>query len=364
MTRPVERVLFLARRFPPSVGGAQMHAHKLYENLTNLVTVRLVALVRSRLIHLAWWMPWALVCALLDLIFNRVDVVYFSDGVTAALATVLRPLTRARFVTSVYGLELIYGNPVFRVLMRWGIARCEKICVISQETRRLAEEAGIPAEKIRVVYLGVETPEMSEDRCRELRASFEANHGVRFGRDRVLLNIGRQVRRKGVAAFIEKGAPLLEQDVRMFIGGTGPDHDRIRELIQEKELEGRFEALGFVDDETAAMLRRSCDLYLMPNVHTPNDVEGYGIAPLEAMSDGLPVVAFAVDALVESMREGGWLIEAEDYGAFVAKVHEILESTWEERERMRKEARDYVLREYPWEKTAREYVAVFEEEGN
>ena len=96
-------------------------------------------------------------------------------------------------------------------------------------------------------------------------------------------------------------------------------------------------------------------------IQMPSSSEGR-CGAREAMRDGLPVVAFAVDALVESMREGGWLIEAEDYGAFVAKVQEILESTRKEREGMRREARDDVLREYPWEKTAREYVAVFEEE--
>ena len=99
----------------------------------------------------------------------------------------------------------------------------------------------------------------------------------------------------------------------------------------------------------------------MPNVTYPNDVEGYGIAPLEAMHDGLPVVAFAVDALVESCREGGYLVPEADYQAYADQIHAYLEGPDADRENLRQEARDYIRREYAWAKTGETYLRIFDE---
>jgi glycosyltransferase involved in cell wall biosynthesis len=71
-------------------------------------------------------------------------------------------------------------------------------------------------------------------------------------------------------------------------------------------------------------------------------------------------VAFAVDALVESVNEWGYMVEPGDYQGFVDKIHEHLGLTPEERAFRGSKASEYVRREYTWEKTAREYLEVFE----
>ena len=120
--------------------------------------------------------------------------------------------------------------------------------------------------------------------------------------------------------------PLLAADVRLLVVGDGPDAGLVREARERLEDPGRVLLLGVLDDDTCSMLRRHCDLFLMPNVATEGDVEGFGIAPLEAMYFGTPVVAFAVDALVEAVREGGWLAPAGDYPAFAGAVQGLLRS--------------------------------------
>ena len=94
---------------------------------------------------------------------------------------------------------------------------------------------------------------------------------------------------------------------------------------------------------------------------SPNDVEGYGIAPLEAMYDGLPVVAFAVDALVESCREGGYLVEEANYEAYVSRIHDYLGSADSEKSAMREEARTYIRREYAWASTGDTYLKIWDQ---
>lgn len=354
------RILFITRRYPPSIGGIQIHCYNLYTRLSAQRPVRLVALGRQWKVHLLWFLPWALTLAFFALLLRRVDVVYFGDGVVGALASLLRPFARARFVVAIYGLEMAYGNRLARGLMRRGAQACDQVVVISRNSREISVQAGIAAEKITLIYLGVEPLVLAAEECGIIREEFERKHGLRFGRDRVLLNFGRLIPRKGVAAFVEKGMPLLDSDIRLVIGGGGPDLGRIRGLREKGGLQDRIVLLESPSDETIAMLRQSADLFIFPNVPTPNDAEGFGMTQLESMYSGTPVVAFAVDALVESVREGGYLIEPDDYPSFVDQIHRYFALSAPEKEAKRAEARDYVRREYSWQKTAAQYLDLFE----
>ncbi len=357
------RILFLARRYPPSRGGAQTHAFKLFAYLSQRLPVIRVTLGRESILHLAWFLPWAWLRAALALLARRVDLVYFGDGVTASLARSLAPLRgRSRFCCTLFGLEMTFRNRWARALMRAGVRRCQGIAVISANSMRIAAEAwGVPEARMRLIHLGAEPAEVTPERDEELRRAFEAEHGVAFGRDRLLLNLGRMVPRKGVARFVERGVPLLDCGLRLLIVGDGPDAGLVREARERLEDPGRVLLLGALDDETCSMLRRHCDLFLMPNVPTEGDVEGYGIAPLEAMYLGTPVVAFAVDALVEAVREGGWLVPAGDYQAFAGAVHAFYDLTPDERGAAGEEARRYCRREYSWETTSSRYLQLFKE---
>jgi len=355
-----DRILFLARRFPPSLGGIQTFSYQLSEHIRATRQVRLHALGREHLANLAWFVPTAYLASLVDLV-RGVDLVFFSDGVMASLAPFLRPFTKAPFVTTIHGLELTYsGGPFSRMMLR-GAQCCDRVCAVSETTRDLTIEAGIPADRVSIAYNGIEPPVFEDAALLSAREQLEHQLGLKFGQDRVLLNIGRQIPRKGVASFLENGFPLLEDDIHLIICGTGPESDRIKQVVASKGIRDRVHTLGHVEDITASALRHSCDLFLMPNVKYPNDVEGYGIAPLEAMYDGLPVVAFAVDALVESCREGGYLIPEKDYSAYANQIHKYLTSPLAEKDTLRQQARDYIRRENAWSTTGDTYLRIFDE---
>lgn len=323
--------------------------------------MRLVALRRQSLWHLLWFLPYCLLLTGWLLLVRRIEVVYFSDGVVGALAPLLRPLARgARFVVTIYGLEMTYRHLLARRLMVQGARACERVVVISENTRLLAIRRGIPQDRLVTIYLGVEPLVLSPAQEAALRERFEQEHGLRFGRDRLLFNFGRQVRRKGVADFLEQGMPLLEPDLKLIIGGKGPELERICQVRQALHLEDRVIITGPLPDDLLAMLRANVDLFLMPNIHLETDVEGFGQTQLECMYVGTPVVAFAVDALVESVREGGYLIPPGDYRAFADQIHRFYALSPAAREAKRQEARSYVRREYSWERTTDQYIEVFE----
>lgn len=352
------RILFLTRRYPPSIGGVETFCYNLYDRLVEMCSVRLVALGRDSLLHLIWFVPYAFFISFFSIIFRRVDAIYFSDGVICSIAPFLRLFTRMRFVVTIHGLEMTYSNPIFSRMMRCGVSFCDRVAVVSQITRAITIQGGVPADKIDIVYNGIDPPSTPEGRRETLKARFETKYGIQFGRDKILLNFGRQVPRKGVAKFLACGVPLLNRDIKLIVSGSGPDAERIREIWEENSLRDRV-LLLYLSDEELGFIRGEADLFIMPNVSYPNDVEGFGIAPLECMYDATPVVAFAVDALTESVSKGGYLIPPNDYQAFVDQIHAFFELPASEREEIEREARDYVRSEFTWDKTAAEYFDLF-----
>ena len=167
--------------------------------------------------------------------------------------------------------------------MHWGVRACDKVVVISEHSRRITAESGVPEDKLEIIYLGVEPLELSPDALETVRARFAEEHGLRFGQDRVLLLFGRQVPRKGMVEFLAKGMPLLDADIRLLICGPPASETARLQALCQSGLADRVVLLGPVPDDVLAMLRTSCDLFLMPNIHIPGDVEGFGQTQLECM---------------------------------------------------------------------------------
>jgi phosphatidylinositol alpha-1,6-mannosyltransferase len=354
------KILFITRRYPPAIGGIETHCYQLYNKLIEKRAIKLVALRKKSKIHLTWFLPFSFIVGLKEIMLGKVDVIYLADGVVGFLAPFFKFFTKLNIVVTIYGLEMTYKNPVAQWLMIRGARACDKVAVISENTRNTTLGLGVDPDRIVLIYVGIQPPETQDSECKMLREEFESEHGISFGKDRVLLNFGRLIPRKGVAAFLEKGMPLLDHDIKLIIGGDGIDFQKICNIRDRDNLHDRVIILKRPSDETIAMLRRSCDLFIFPNVPFPNDIEGFGMTQLESMYSGVPVVAFAVDALVESVREGGYLIKPNDYQAFVNQIHDYFNLPQEQKDAKREEARAYVRREYSWDKNAMLYQDVFE----
>lgn len=108
--------------------------------------------------------------------------------------------------------------------------------------------------------------------------------------DDYFLVVGRQVPYKridlAVRACSELGLPLK-------VGGSGRDLERIRSMAGPT-----VEFLGWVPDEALPELMARCRAFLFPGA------EDFGIAPLEAMAAGRPVIAYAYGGALDTVVEG------------------------------------------------------------
>ena len=217
---PNTRILFLARRYPPSIGGVQNHCYQLYKRLSQQRKVKLIALGRETLLHLIWFVPYTFLISFFEVLFRHVDVIYFSDGVICVLAPFLRPFTRARFVVTIYGLEMTYSSYFFGSLMKWGVKYCEKVAVISEITRDVTHQSGVPLNKIAIIYLGIEPPVLPEDQRKIRKEQFEKEHEERtaeFTRDEKECQESIERVKKGRQEIIQQVPPDIRSQYERIV---------------------------------------------------------------------------------------------------------------------------------------------------
>ncbi|WP_273845194.1 glycosyltransferase family 4 protein [Rubrobacter calidifluminis] len=160
--------------------------------------------------------------------------------------------------------------------------------------------------------------------------------------ERLLLFVGRLAREKGISSLKHVLREL--SGVRLAVVGDGPDRGRL-----EREFSGLPATFtGFLHGEDLARAYASADLFLFPST-----TETLGMAMLEAMASGLPVVAARSGASEEVVEEGksGRLYSPKDPSGLVDAVSEILGDE-ERMRRLRTGARGAALGR-SWEEATR-----------
>jgi len=196
----------------------------------------------------------------------------------------------------------------FRYVERGLARRAARLIAISESLRRFCvDRVGLPSAKVEVVHYGLDAlPEPWGD-AGALTLPDDA---------RVLLCVSRLAPQKGVDVAIRALARVREQEPRavLVVLGEGQERSRLEALAGEGVyLPGRV-------GDVAAWYRRAEVL-----VH-PARWEGFGLALLEAMLAGTPVVATRVSAAPEIVEAGttGLLVPADDPAALADAVASLL----------------------------------------
>jgi glycosyltransferase involved in cell wall biosynthesis len=171
----------------------------------------------------------------------------------------------------------------------------------------------------------------------------------------VLLTNGRLVKRKGAAWFIRSVMPLLPATTLYVLAGAGPEEAAIRSAVKELALEDRVRLLGRVPDRERDVLLHTADLFVQPNIAVTGDVEGFGLAVLEAAICGRPVVAANLEGLKDAIRDGenGVLVESADAQAWLRAITRLLDSE-DSRRALGARARAFTAAHYHWNVVSQE----------
>jgi len=353
------KVLFIARRFPPSIGGMQQFAYDLSEALPgqDIQLIKVTWGGSSRL-TLPFVLPWLFFRGLWILITDRsIDVIHMQDAVLSPLGWLLSKLSRKPWVVVAHGLDLTFKLKFYQKVNLFFARRCDAIVAISEATADEARKREISNDKITVIPLGVDdtkSPRVSRDKILE---------DAGLPKDaKILITVGRLARRKGVAWFINSVMPELDKDVHYIVIGDGQERSNIEQVIHKQDLSDRVNLLGAVDEATKKKWLSVADVFVMPNIKVPGDMEGFGIVAHEAALAELPVVASNLEGIAQALQDNknGILLPSQDTVAYHKAIKRLLGNAKLNQE-FGKQARKYTLDNFGWPVIAKQYRQIYEE---
>jgi phosphatidylinositol alpha-1,6-mannosyltransferase len=350
-----------------NVGGMQRVATELHEALLQRddIAMRTIALRSSwKWVHVKA-VPFLVSLAArlrVEVAWFRADTILFTSMTTALPLLVAGPALKRRGVrlaAIVHGLDVTDPNPAYQLAVR---RLCKILDVVMPVSRATGDELvarGLAPNKVRVVPNAVDLSRFEGVSDQRGDANTVAVQGAPELPDDafLIITVGRQVRRKGFAWFVDHVMPKLPDQVVFWLAGDGPERPEIDAAIARQRLGHRVRCLGKVSEEELVALYQRADLFIMPNIVVPGDMEGFGIVMLEAGACGLPTLAADLEGIRDVISEGvnGWFAPTGDADAFASRIETLLGDRRSLAEASRRTA-EHVKKTFTWDKTAERYL--------
>jgi len=208
---------------------------------------------------------------------------------------------------------------------------------------------GIAAEKIRVIYSGVDAGRFSEYRGGDLREELEIPPDFP-----VIGFLGRFVPEKGIDTLIRAMDVIRHRFPRsvLLIAGSGPEEDRLKQIARFNR---RVKVLVNID--RTEPFYRTVNLFVLPS-----QWEGFPIVLLEAMASGCPVIASDVGGVRELIDHGrtGLIVPPNSVEALSRAIIRLLSSPGLARE-LSENARRVVSSRFDMEQTVSQTCELYRE---
>ena len=203
----------------------------------------------------------------------------------------------------------------------WAAARrAQRIITVSEASKRdILHFFNVPPEKVVVVPNAIDErflvppPEIELARVRE---RYQLQHGF-------VLYAGNIKPHKNLVRLIEAFSQIRQgpfQELKLLIIGDQISKlPALRRAVHQLKLHKHVRFLGYIPDETLAVLYRSAEVFVFPSLY-----EGFGLPPLEAMASGTPVVTSNTSSLPEVTGGAAVLVDPYDVGSIVDGVRRVL----------------------------------------
>ena len=139
--------------------------------------------------------------------------------------------------------------------------------------------------------------------------------------DILVLSVGELQKRKNHQAIIRAIAKLNKPHIKYIICGQGVLENQLRTLVAKNNLDNQVSFLGYRQDIPEIM--NACDIFAHPSIR-----EGLGLASLEAMASGLPLITSNVQGVPDYVENGitGYMCGPRDVDAFAENLNTLTEN--------------------------------------
>jgi phosphatidylinositol alpha-1,6-mannosyltransferase len=340
------RILFITWNYPPKIGGMETMLSQSVTQLKRHSDVTVIGpyanrydlteenTIRPKKNGILAFMLTALYRGLNFLRQSGCDVIVVGSALVSPLALFLGILFRLPVVVYIHGLDLLYKNPIYQLLIHMSLPKCDLLFANSNNTAKLAVKLRIPAGRIKVIHPGIDFSEF-----KILPKNDRIYEGLDLKDRLVILSAGRLAPRKGIPEFIEHVLPNLTSlypNLTFLIAGDNPVQSlihkadvkkRIIEAAQAVGVMNHVHLLGFVSRPQLLQLFSVCDIFVLPAIYTPGDIEGFGIVLIEAGAAGRPVFSTRLGGISDAVVDNhtGLLVESGNWAQMTAALKRLID---------------------------------------
>lgn len=296
-----------------------------------VATCRMLHRISPDAIHAHWWIP---------------------QGFSAVIAT---RLTRRKIpiICTLHGADVFaFQGRFIKRLMTAVLRRCSCVCPASPTIAKRIPNAIRSKPSTIIAPMGV-------DLDKQFRPIPDA-HPDYFS----VLFVGRLAEKKGLEWLLTAFAVGSSRDsrLRLLIAGDGVLKEKLLQLVDDLKIPHRVRFLGALPHSQLQKLYATAGMAVVPSIQARGgDQEGFGLAAVEGLACGCPVIASNTPSLIDIVKDGenGIIVRQNDTEALANALCKLAQSQ-DLQEHFRSRARDSVIR-FGWKEAAERYARIIME---
>lgn len=361
-----KRILIVTSEFPPQPGGIGNHAFNLAKHLQlNNFVVDVIADNRSfsgeeerifdaelkfkvhriERIKLRFLMYLKRIVTLFKFMKSS-EAIIASGKFSLWMVAFSSLFFDKKFFAIIHGSEVNYKQKGLKFSIDWSLKRFSKLIAVSNYTKSLVSH--LQSLNIVVIPNGFESNKWN----------LKNKHTLSLKGEPKLITVGNVTERKGQLNVIKLLPELIKiyPEIHYHCVGIPTQKDKFLKVATLLKVEDYITFHGKVSDENLQELLQSSTIFVMLSSTTETgDVEGFGIAIIEANSLGLPSIGSIncgiEDAILD--KKSGVLVPYDDYNLFLNALNDILTNY----EKYKNEAKNWAA-QHNWDIIIQQYIKV------
>jgi phosphatidyl-myo-inositol dimannoside synthase len=340
----MKKTLLLTHEYYPFRGGIARYCYNLFKFFRPedylVVTDHPAVPTQGQVLNLKltdWWgMPsWLLAFFRLKKIIKKYKIEQIFTPNILPLGSLAYCL-RVPYFISLHGLDINLALKNKPRLTKLILRHAQKIIVNSLSTKTALVSLNLPESKIHLFYPTLDfATSYNEVKLTQLQQDLKLKP-----QDKVLLTVGRLIKRKGQDLVIKAVADLQNEfQLKYLIVGQGEEIEHLQGLIKKEGLEEQVIICTDVSDDDLIYYYKLADIFVLPHRESTTDVEGFGLVFLEAIRAGLPIIAGDSGGLKELLtdQQSVLFVKHEDRGQLKDALRFLLNNP-SEADKLKKQA--------------------------
>ena len=242
------------------------------------------------------------------------DIVHTHNTAPQLFGAIASLTSKVRWILTEHTTTSHHRTWWYRPIEKWMYGRYNHIICISDAVKQsMLEVTGDNNKNITVIPNGIDS-----DRFHNAQSINKFSIGSSEPEKKVILMVGRFSYQKDQATII-RAISLLPQNVELWLAGYGDTEEMLSNLATELNISNRVHLLGMRSD--VPNLLKASDIVVQSS-----HIEGFGLAAVEAMAAGKPIIATDIPGLRDVVNGAGMLFKHEDYHQLSDLISELLKN--------------------------------------